>query len=687
MLLLDNFEQVVQAAPQLSDILLACPGVTALVTSREILHVYGEHTFPVPPLATPGSDDYPTKALPQALAQYESVALFVQRAQAGHPDFRLTEENAAAVAEICRQLDGLALAIELAAARTRVLSPQALAARLSNRLQLLTGGPQDLPERQQTLRKAIEWSFDLLPDNERKLFAWMSVFSGGCGLEAAEAVCGRVEERESYPLLEGITSLFDKSLLRREEVEGDARFWMLETIREYGREQLEASGEREVLRRRHADYFMTLAEEAEPALKGRDQHKWMQRMESERHNFRAALQWCLDTYTTAEGEGAQRQEERLEIGMRMAAALGLFWLMTGRLTEGREHLTGLLTRWEEMRHIGEEGSRKQIKGRALSMAGRLMQKQGDNVAAKPLLEESLTIFKETSYTAGIGFVQHLMASVSYEQGDYVRASKLFEESLATYRKIGDKWGMGQGLHAMGHLTSVFGDYAKGRALNEEGLAYRQEIGDRWGVAYSLNCLSHITYDQRDYKAARGFVEESLAMRAEFGDKVSLGEGLVILAAVHSAEGRLEEAGRLFGAAEAMYEAASAKMEPVVLRIYNQAAPDTRSRLGEDNWRKAHEDGRSMTLEQVMSAVLGGSRGQSAVSPILPGARSVYPAGLTPREVDVLRLVAQGLTNAEVAEKLVVSPNTVNVHMYSILNKLGVTSRTAAARFAMDNKLV
>jgi DNA-binding CsgD family transcriptional regulator/tetratricopeptide (TPR) repeat protein len=432
---------------------------------------------------------------------------------------------------------------------------------------------------------------------------------------------------------------------------------------------------------------MALAEEAELALKGHDQHKWLQRMEREQHNFRAALQWCLDTDKAAQDEVVQTQIERMEIGMRLGAALGLFWLLTGRLTEGRERLTGLLARWDELERVGHEVSRKQIKARTLTMAARLMQKQGDSAAARALLKESLTSFRESGHTAEIGYALFLMASVTYELGDYDQANKLFEESLATYQKIDDKWGMGHCLHAMGHLASAHGDYAKGRALNEVGLAYRQEIGDRWGVAYSLNCLGHIAYDQQDYQAARRYIEESLQIRAEYGDKVSVGEGLVIRAALYATEAKLEDATRLFGAVEAMYEAAGARMEPVVLRIYNRAIAETRARLGEDNWLKSRDEGRSLTFEQVLSAALGVDQGRPAVSATPPSTRSAYPAGLTPREIDVLRFVAQGLTNAEVAEKLVISPNTVNVHMYSILNKLGATSRTAATRFAMDNNLV
>ncbi|MFQ5794790.1 MAG: BTAD domain-containing putative transcriptional regulator [Candidatus Bipolaricaulia bacterium] len=386
LLVLDNFEQVVAAAPQVVELVAACPQLKVLVTSREPCHVRGEHVFPVPPLALPGSDGKRPLAI-ERLTQYEAVRLFIERAVAVKPDFAVTDENAPAVAEICIRLDGLPLAIELAAARIKLLSPQALLARLGNRLKLLTGGARDLPACQQTLRDTIDWSYDLLNTGERTLFERLSVFVGGGTLEAAEAVCIGADNLElKMDILDGLASLVDKNLLRRkEQADGEPRFLILETIREYGLERLEASGESEAIRRTHADYYLALAEQAEPKLEGPDQRMWLDRLEVEHDNLRAALVWF-------------EQNGEAEAELRLGGALWGFWHMRGYLSEGRRWLEGALAKGED-RDVSAS-----VRAKALHGAGVLTHEQGDYERATVLYEESLDLRRELGDKPGVAIL-------------------------------------------------------------------------------------------------------------------------------------------------------------------------------------------------------------------------------------------------------------------------------------------
>ena len=388
LLVLDNFEQVVLAAPVAIQLLLACPGLTVLATSRVTLHVRGEQVYPVPPLTLP---DPLQPASAQQLSQYESVQLFVLRAQAVKPEFAITTENAPAIAQICRRLDGLPLAIELAAAHVRYVPPQTIVARLGARLALLTGGAQDLPSRHQTLRATLDWSYDLLPDAARTLLARLAVFTGGCGLEAAEAVCvldrpgGHDPLNGDADLLGDISSLVDHSLLREEErVAGEVAFSMPETVREYALARLAESGESEVIRERHAGYYLTLAEAAEQELKGPWQADWLRRLESERDNLRAALLW-------AHGSG------QAQVGLRLAGALQWFWLMRGYFTEGRTLLA---------RALAAAGGSPAARAKALTGNGMLTWRQGDFEGAATLLQKALDLYRGLGDTAGAAFALH-----------------------------------------------------------------------------------------------------------------------------------------------------------------------------------------------------------------------------------------------------------------------------------------
>ena len=401
LLLLDNFEQVLEAAPVVDRLLSTAAGLKILATSRTPLGLYGEYEFPIPPLSLPDPESLPPL---ENLTEYAAVRLFVERASAVRPDFSLAEDNAPAVVEICERLDGLPLAIELAAARIKLLPPQALLDRLGNRLKLLTGGARNLPERQRTLRSAIEWSYELLDEGEKMLFGRLGVFSGGATLEAIEAVC---DARGDLPadVLDGVSSLLDKSLLRQEEgAGGEPRFVMLETIHEFAQEKLEESGEAEAMKRAHAEYFLALAEEAEPMLWGPEDAAWLDRLEQEHDNMRAALSWAIE-------------HEEAELALRLGGALRWFWYMEGYYGEGR--------RWLEAALGKDGGAAAEARARALEGVGWLASSQGDLDRAQAAAEEGLKLSTE----AGLGDVvaadlQNVLGEAARQRGDYEWAEEL-----------------------------------------------------------------------------------------------------------------------------------------------------------------------------------------------------------------------------------------------------------------------
>jgi predicted ATPase/DNA-binding SARP family transcriptional activator len=522
LLLLDNFEQVLAAAPRVAELLTAAPRLKVLVTSRAILRLRGEHDFPVPPLALPDRGRLPDR---EQLCQYAAVALFIQRAVAVRPEFAVTNENAPAVVEICHRLDGLPLAIELAAARIRLLSPEGLLARLEQRLPLLVGGARDLPERQQTLRGAIGWSYDLLNPEEQKLFRRLSAFVGGCTLEAAEAVCNAHSDI-GIDLLEGMASLMAQSLLRQEEAAcGEPCFTMLETIREYALERLVGSGEAEAIRWQHAQFFLTLAEEAEPKLTSADQSGWLDRLEREHDNLRAALVWLIE-------------REEVEAGLRLGGALREFWYVRGYSAEGREGLAKLLG-------LAEASAGTAARAKALHATGLLAFYQGDYEAARVLHEESLLIQRELGDKAGIAWSLHRLGWVAACLGDYKAVRAHFEKSLASFQELGNEGGIAHALHGLGMVLSTQGDWEAARALYEQSLVRFQALGDKGGIAHSLFGLGWVAYCLGDYEAVRAFYERSLVIFQELGDKGSIAHALHGLGLVAGVQGDWEAARVLY----------------------------------------------------------------------------------------------------------------------------------------------
>ena len=618
LLVLDNFEQVLEAAPLVGE-LLSAPRLMVLATSRISLGVYGEHEYAVPPLAVPDPKRIPGV---ENLSQYEAVRLFIERARAAKADFAVTNENAPAVAEICARLDGLPLAIELAAARVKLLPPNAMLGRLGRRLKLLTGGARDLPERQRTLRGAIEWSHTLLDEGEKTLFARMTIFSGGRTLEAVEAVCDAAGDLP-VDAFEGVSSLLDKSLLRQEEgPESEPRFVMLETIHEYAREKLQESGEAEEIGRAHTEYFLALAEEAEPELTGPDQAEWMERLEAEHDNLRAALSRSL------EGEDP-------ELGLRLANALSYFWFVRGYWSEGRG--------WLEEALAGNAGDQAEARAKALRVLANLAVEQGDYERAETSAEEALALFRELGDEKGVSDSLGELGWVSLFRGDYERAEAPLEQSLAAARESDDAWSTARALNAlavlvgyrddferaealweeslelgrklgdservravllnMGYARADRGDLELAGALFEEGLAMSRESKDPNANALALLCLGIVETRRGEYGRAKTLLEECLVLSRKLGGMVIVAEGLETLAEMAWASGGGPRAARLWGAADALRELTGSPWMPLERRLHEPYLADARTGMEEGDWRAAWEEGRAMTLEDAIAYAL------------------------------------------------------------------------------------
>jgi predicted ATPase/class 3 adenylate cyclase len=509
LLLLDNFEHVTAAAPAVSALLAACPRLQVLITSREPLRITGERELPVPPLSLP-TERQARGISPAQLLEYSGIRLFVERAQAVKPEFVLSESIARDVAAICLRLDGLPLAIELAAARVRVLPPRQLLTRLDTRLKVLTGGSRDLPARQQTLRAAIEWSHDLLDPDEQSLFALLAVFSGGCTFEAAEAVCADSDDL-GLDILDGLDSLTQKSLLRPEDgVEGETRFTMLETIREYGLDRLDATGNADTVRRAHADYYATLAETAEPQLTGADQVDWLYRLGSEHDNFRSAMGWL-------------EQGGEVETRLRIASGLWRFWWMRGHLTEGRGWLERALAEAGELPPA--------IRANALSSAGILAESQGDYERATALQEEALALRRKIGDRLGTTASLTELGINARLLGDLGRATTLHEQALALWREIGDKQGIAGSLYELGLLALTRGDYVASAQLLNESLELCRKSGDATALSSVLESLGILAFYQEEYDSAARYYEESLTLSRELDDSRMIAHALLNLGEV------------------------------------------------------------------------------------------------------------------------------------------------------------
>jgi predicted ATPase/DNA-binding CsgD family transcriptional regulator len=733
LIVLDNFEQVLGAAPAVAQLLAAAPYLTILVTSRAPLHLTYEQVIAVPPLELP--PEQPT----HALDTYAAVQLFVRRARAAQPDFVLTAENGAAVAAICRRLDGLPLAIELAARGVRLFTPAALLRRLDRRLTFLVGGPRDLPARQQTLRATLDWSYHLLGARVRRVFARLGVFVSGTTLDAIEAVGGPFERG---PMLADVMALVEQSLIRPvADAAGEPRFTMLETIREYALEQLTASGEEQTTRARHAAYYLALAEAAVPHLRGPEQVRWLDSLEADHDNLRAACEWYLES-------------GGIEEGLRLVGALHWFWDRRGYLDEGRARIHAALAAAAPIAAPGD--SLQRARAWALVGAAALAFDQGDRAAVVVLAEESAALFRQQGDPGGlvlawlrlafarqaadpqqagtllaaaqtqaraagapwfIGLAGFVAAQAAlFGANDTMRARACIMEALPALQAGGDAYLLGHGLGTLGLIELAAGDLAAARAALEQGLAAVRTLRDRRSVALLAATTADAARCQGEYARAAELYSESLALYHELGNEaeipailhnqgyVALGtgddvaarelfaeslrrqhtagnmagiaEGLQGLAALALAQRRLDRAARLLGAAETIRAAHPAPIWPAEQWEIDRQISAVRAQLPAPRRAQLWQEGQAFSTAQAVAYALA-----DEVRPL--GEPLPRLGSLTEREREVAALIAHGATNRAIAETLVISERTVERHVANIFAKLDFRSRTQIAVFAVE----
>ena len=740
LLLLDNFEQVFSAAPLLTTLLSVCPFVKILVTSRTVLHVQGEHELPVLPLTLPDLNQAATR---EDVEQSPAVKLFTQRARAVKFDFQLNAENASTIARICTRLDGIPLALELAAARVKLLPPEALLARLEHPLTLLTGGGQDSPARQKSLRDTIAWSYELLSEDEQTIFRRLSIFEQGCQLEAIETVCATFDPLP-LPVLDGVAQLIDKSLLLQQSEQDEPRLSMLETIREFALEKLAASNESEQVQAAHAAYYVALAERAEPELYRHQQRFWLARLEQEHQNIRVALAFF------------QKRNER-EMLAHFIGTLGWFWYMHGFLNEGREWVDALFA-------LGLEDIPRRIRGKVISasgvFAGFLGQGElafarceeslplckefgdlrnlsasvymlvhsflalGELMAAKALGEETLAFVQSANDIWAVGALHCMLGSVALYEGNYERAWHLHEHGIAIFEDIGDlcmnglirmmqadvavaqgnmeqaqqliqrgrkmfhqvgaTWSLGSYFTMWGQIALSIGHYRRARFLLQEALNYLQNMGDQQGMLNTYTLLIQEAIQEQDYSAVRDLADRHLKIAHALHDHNAILLCIEELVTLLSKQGQPLWATYIWGALERFDQTAYSD-----LSVRNRREPFTeilRGHLGDQLFAQTLAEGQKMTLEQAVALSVD-TRSTLATDSMNDEVRAHSVFELTKRELDVLKQLAQGQTNAQIAEQLTISTATVNAYLRTIYSKLGVTSRTGAIRAAIDLKLL
>ena len=657
LLVLDNCEHAVAVCADLAASLLeACPDLRILVTSRQRLGVGGELSYRVSSLSLP----VPRRDPPvDRLVQYEAVRLFVERAAFSRPGFRLARDNAETVVQTCQRLDGIPLAIELAAARVNALSVGEIASRLDDRFRLLTTGNRAALPRHQTLRAAMDWSYDLLSPKERAVLRRLSVFAGGCTLEAAEAVCAgkRIKEHEILDLL---AQLVDKSLVSAETLGGEVRYRMLETVRQYGQDRLLASGEAAEVRTRHRTWYLGLAERGDARMRGPEEMMWLGRLEVEHDNLRTALGW-----STTEADDA-------ETTLRLAASMLRFWDYHTHWAEGRK--------WLETALAGSRDIKSTIRVKALWGQGGQAWRQGDYGRAMVLCDESLALARDLGDLAVIVEALRWRGLVAVRQGDFDAATALYEESLELSKKLEDKWSMAAVLAQMGSMARQRGYYAKAVVLCEESLGIFRTLGGKRAIAYALRLTGHAVRMQGDLERAAGLYRESLALFGKTEDKWVATECIEGLALVASAQGKHERAARLFGVAEAAREMFGITMPRPERGGHEKLGTTTREGLEREAFAAAWAEGGTMTLEQAIEYALEAAREA-------PRSAGTLASPLAPREREVAVLIARGSSNRSIARLLKISERTAETHVQHILNKLGVSSRAQIAVWAAEQGLL
>lgn len=709
LLCIDNWEHVLGAAPQLAGLLMACRRLHVLATSREALRLQGEQEYPVAPLGVPAQGTQ----YPRTVIQFEAVQLFVDRARAVKPGFEIDESRTVVIGEICALLDGLPLAIELAAALMRLFSPEALLTRLksspglagrSPSMQLLAGGPRDLAARQQTLRATIEWSYKLLAPDEQRLFRWLAVFAGGCDLEAIEAVCGEAAST-SPPILDLVLALVDKNLLRAREAGGEPRFESLRTIQEYAADQLAARGELLLAQEQHACHYGKFAEQAIAARHDPDWERWLERLDREHDNMRAALDRSL-------------AQDRLTTAYRIGAATWRFWAARGNFSEGRRWLSRILA--------AEGDAPTHLRAEVLNGAGGLAILQDDFETAGMLLNRCLELRKEVGDVAGIAATSHNLAQLAVRRGDFDAALVHIRETLALDQEAGDQPGTASDLLVIGWIMMLQEEYGAAVEMISQSLGIYESLADAAQIARCHQMLGeaatglgnievaheHLTRARAGFLAVgaaaditsvdhnlgqvalrQGRLQEaherfvtSLEGKSQMNDKLGVVVALEGLACLAAARSEMSKAAQLWGACESLRLTIHIPRPANEQSFCDKYIKMARAHLRDTAFSAAQKTGAGMDMEHAIRYALAPSS-KTESGRQRKSARVPYPAGLTPREVEVLALVAQGLSDGEVAQRLVLSPRTVNAHLTSIYNKLGVNSRVAATRFAVEQKLV
>jgi predicted ATPase/DNA-binding CsgD family transcriptional regulator len=648
LLVLDNFEHVLDFAPDLAALLSSCPAVTVLATSRAALRLRYERPFPVAPLAVPHSSFRGDAA---TAATYAAVALFADRARAARPDFELTDANVSSVVELCARLDGLPLALELAAARIGGLPIMVLLNRL-DRLRLLQSGAPDLPARQQTLRRALVWSYDLLEPDQQVLFGRLSVFDDGCTPEAAEAVCADADADRGTDVLESLAMLVHHSLARLEEsTPGAPRYTMLATIRDVALEHLERSGQADETRRRHLAYYLHLAEQAEPHLWGPRQAQTLEQLGREHANMRACLRWA-------------KQSGEAEQGLRLGAALWRFWSIRGHLTEGRAWLRELLA----LPHAEQAGV---ARARALAAAGWLAEAQGDYAEAQHLHEQSLLVSRQCAYDEGVANALRGLGVLAKHANQLDTARDRFEESLAVCRAIGCARGLSRVIHDLGYLNLDGGNLEQAGDYFDQSLAMRRDLGDTRGIALAQLGLARVALGQANLTRARSLLADSLRVLRHLQDRQSIAAVLEVFACLVARDGGTARALRLVGAAEGLRTSVGARPAPYWRLDVEAHQATTRSELGPVAATAAHAAGQALAVEEAIELCLDQAPDSRLVE--APDVRDPLRE-FTRREREVIELAVRGWSNRQIANQLVISERTAEGHIHNILSKLQLDSR-------------
>jgi predicted ATPase/DNA-binding CsgD family transcriptional regulator len=742
LLVLDNLEQVLDIAPHIASLLAASPLVKVLVTSRAPLHLRGEQQFALTPLAVP---DQPHLPALDELLEFPAVALFVERAREVLSAFVLTPENADDVVAICARLDGLPLAIELAAARAKVLSPKALLAHLEQRLIVLTGGPRDADPRLRTMRDAIGWSYDLLTEDEQRLFRRLAVFAGGGSVDAIQAICRLAGEPDINPFAE-LTALIDQSLLLPGDgADGRPRCSMLETVREFAQETLEASGEAEAVRQRHTAYFLAFAEAEEPRLEGPAMQAALRALDGEHDNLRAAL-----VRSTADGRAT---------AVQLAAALAPFWMMRGNLVEGRHWLGTVLAADDRSQPharlhalLGEgiialeQGDRERAavvadeslalsrtlgdrrgEARSLHLLGWVAEQTHDDARTTLLVEESCALFRDEGDDFGLAESLNHQAWLAHHRGDYPRATAFAEESLALYRQLEHRWGIANVLYNLSRVAQQRGENAQAAALAEESAALGRELGSPNLIAAALTSLAVLALQERQYRRAEALLDESVVNYRNAGDTVGcaialgylglasasqrdygraaarFGEALPLaaesrnhqqialtllgIAGVAGVRGEPTRAARLLGAVDALFTLPVGSLLPPIGAAVDFATREVQSALGPVRFQATWTEGCALSLDRAVAEGMALAAAVARPSAAALNDHSTGPfASLTARELDVLRLLASGRSNPEIATVLVLSVKTIERHLANIYAKIGARGRVDAAAYAMRHDL-